>query len=492
MLGIQNNRAKLLFYLLVLLIIAYPTIGVLDKMPIRLWDESRNAMNAYEMSENHQWFVTYYAGEPDMWNTKPPLLIWLQVLFIKLIGLNPLAIRLPVALATIALFLFLFQKLSKLSNNFIVGLLVVLVLVCSNGYITEHVTRTGDYDGLLVCWSTMAALYYFSYLQERKPFQFILFALLAALAVWTKGIAGMLLFPGLLLYTIYAKSFKMLWRKKEFYGGILLFVLLVGTVYGLREYHNPGYLAQVAENELGGRFLNTLENHNFPFWFYWENLLAYRWTYWLALFALSIPTLFFTKHNSVKDLGVFCLILIGSFFLIISYSKTKLPWYDALLYPYLAIVVGHGIYYYLQFLTSQNVGKIHKLLLAVSCTLLFLPPYYKVCSIANAGVTKPEDEHLYQLSYFMRTAIEEQDFVNGAFLISDSYIPHADFYRLMAQKNGANISRKSSLEINIGDAVILDNDATKIRIEEKYDLLEIGGKLGYKKYRVNKKDSEAQ
>ena len=30
--------------------------------------------------------MTYYLDEPDMWNTKPPLLVWLQVIFMKLLG----------------------------------------------------------------------------------------------------------------------------------------------------------------------------------------------------------------------------------------------------------------------------------------------------------------------------------------------------------------------------------------------------------------------
>jgi len=36
-----------------------------------------------------------------MWNTKPPLMIWCQVISMKLLGINEWAIRLPSALAAL-------------------------------------------------------------------------------------------------------------------------------------------------------------------------------------------------------------------------------------------------------------------------------------------------------------------------------------------------------------------------------------------------------
>ena len=86
--------------LVILLIIAsIPLFLHLHVLPFRLWDESRLASNAYEMHTNGNLIVTYYEGEPEMWNTKPPLVIWMQLIFIKLIGFNELAIRLSSAIA---------------------------------------------------------------------------------------------------------------------------------------------------------------------------------------------------------------------------------------------------------------------------------------------------------------------------------------------------------------------------------------------------------
>ena len=61
-----------------ILLIYFPVFLHLDTKPLREWDEARNAINAYEMTEHHNLLVKTYNHEPDLWETKPPLLIWLQ------------------------------------------------------------------------------------------------------------------------------------------------------------------------------------------------------------------------------------------------------------------------------------------------------------------------------------------------------------------------------------------------------------------------------
>lgn len=84
-------------FLVLIIIVAIPIFGHLDELPIQLWDESRLANNALEMSRSGNLIVTTWAKVPDMWNTKPPFLIWQQALLIKLLGPVDIAIRLPSA-----------------------------------------------------------------------------------------------------------------------------------------------------------------------------------------------------------------------------------------------------------------------------------------------------------------------------------------------------------------------------------------------------------
>ena len=84
--------STILKILLVAILIYSPIFGHLSRLPIRIWDESRLAINAYEMYRDGGCLVTTFEGKPDHWNTKPPLLIWLQVLAMKAHGVGELAV----------------------------------------------------------------------------------------------------------------------------------------------------------------------------------------------------------------------------------------------------------------------------------------------------------------------------------------------------------------------------------------------------------------
>jgi len=68
-----------------------------------------------------------------MWNTKPPLLVWVQVLFMKVLGVNELSVRLPSAFAAlyncIALLIFSLRYLKP----FWFGFVAIIVLITSHG-----------------------------------------------------------------------------------------------------------------------------------------------------------------------------------------------------------------------------------------------------------------------------------------------------------------------------------------------------------------------
>ena len=82
-------------------ILSVPLWLNVGNLPIRLWDESRNAVNAIEMLQNGDYIIRSYENKPETWNLKPPLLTWLQVIAMHVVGLNEIAIRLPSILASI-------------------------------------------------------------------------------------------------------------------------------------------------------------------------------------------------------------------------------------------------------------------------------------------------------------------------------------------------------------------------------------------------------
>ncbi|MGB1317896.1 MAG: ArnT family glycosyltransferase, partial [Flavobacteriales bacterium] len=160
-------------YLVLLSLIAFPLFWQLDALPVRIYDEARAAVNAQEMLRNSDWLEPHFEGTPDMWATKPPLLIWCQSALMKVIGQNEWAVRLPSAIAAFltCITLLFFSILHIRSSWF--GAIVMLALITINGYVENHSTRTGDYDALLTLFTTISGLSFFLY-TERKGNKFLL------------------------------------------------------------------------------------------------------------------------------------------------------------------------------------------------------------------------------------------------------------------------------------------------------------------------------
>jgi len=113
---ISAQTLKHVGYVVLMGLIYFPIFAHLETLPVRIYDEARLAINAYEMFNNGNWIVTYFDGQPDMWNTKPPLFIWFQVIGMQIFGVGELALRLPSGIATLIicfLILYLSEKYTK-------------------------------------------------------------------------------------------------------------------------------------------------------------------------------------------------------------------------------------------------------------------------------------------------------------------------------------------------------------------------------------------
>ena len=155
--SISNHSSTILKALLFLLMIYCPFFLHLGDLPVRVWDEARLIANTLEMEKNGNYLVTHFDGKPEMWNTKPPLMIWCQLFFLKLIGNEEISFRLPSAIAGFLTALMIMLVSVRYLKSYWFGLITALVLVTANGYIGDHVARTGDYDSLL----TFFMLFYY-------------------------------------------------------------------------------------------------------------------------------------------------------------------------------------------------------------------------------------------------------------------------------------------------------------------------------------------
>jgi 4-amino-4-deoxy-L-arabinose transferase-like glycosyltransferase len=309
-----------------------------------IWDESRNANNALEMSRNGHLLVTYFNGQPDHWNTKPPLLIWFMALFLRL-GFPPLlAVRLPSIIAATATVLLVFFFCRNCLRDRLAGLLAALTLLTAPLFVGWHGARTGDYDSAVTFLTLVYTLSFWAYIdaQGRIRTRWIAVAGLAvALSVLTKGVGGVLALPGLLVYAIFRRQLVKVLVDARLWLTVLAIVLICGGYYGLREHFDQGYLHAVWTNEFTGRYLAVNEEHRGGPLYYLATLTV-RFEPGFALLPFAVIP-FFRPDRRRRSATLLCLITSAVLFAVLTKSQTKIFWYIAPATPLLALAVGIGL-----------------------------------------------------------------------------------------------------------------------------------------------------
>lgn len=487
MLKVRPNRT--IFWLVLLLPILYfPIFGHLSDMPLDSWDEARLAVNAYEMHQSGDWFVTSYDHKPDMWNTKPPLMIWLQVLCIKLFGASEFAIRFPSALAALGTCLLLFWFFAKKSRHPALALLTCLVLVSSEGYVRRHGIRSGDYDSLLTFFTTSFLLFWFLYIEEGGLKYFYLFIGALILASLTKSIQPLIFLPGVLIYTIYRRRLFGISRSPHLYIGIVLFLMFIPGYYLLREQHNHGYIAAVFANELGGRFGRVLENHSGGIWFYIGILERYDFYFWFVLVPIGlIIALGATIDDFITRIAIWAGIAAATYLAIISLAATKLSWYNIPVIPLLSIIAAislHKIFLLIKISSPKLTAAIY--LFAVAIFLLI--PYRKVFEV-GAGLHLYTDmwENRKAAEYFQEVLKGTED-IKGYCVVHTSLEQNHNWYlKLLADKKGVKFCKADNL--HQGCHVLTFQREIEKYLQTNYQLEFLDSFHSVKKYYVKGRNS---
>jgi 4-amino-4-deoxy-L-arabinose transferase-like glycosyltransferase len=481
---ISRYKTGILFALL-LILVYFPVFLHLDYMPIRIWDESIMGINAVEMNHNHNYIVTYFNDTPEMSNTKPPLLIWCIVLFSKIFGFSELSLRLPSALAALALCIFLFLALSRYTGSSVYGFFVVCVLVTCQGYIRNHVTRTGEYDSLLVLFSTVSAIQLFlatEAVQKRDQSKYLfLFFVFLTLAVLTKGVACMMQAPGLFLYVLIRKRVIAFLKNRAFYAGLIFFMVFGIGYYFLRESVNPGYLKAVWENELGGRFAGSLDEHHGPFFLYLSEIISWKFVNYYPMFPVAVIIGLRFVETPIRRLVSFALIIGASFLFFVSLAGTKLSHYDAPLFPYLAIITA-SIFYFIFIIINewlkQRVALFISGILAFIIMLSFVAkPYSDI--IEKVYFPKGdwwEEEFSSNCRFFQAIEKNKEKLCSNKLVYNNTYLCYGSMtvvacYKEILHENGVGINITDAASVNVNDSILLfEGWNTPQQLEQRFNI----------------------
>ncbi|HEY7810672.1 MAG TPA: glycosyltransferase family 39 protein [Allosphingosinicella sp.] len=311
-----------------------------ESLPIILWDESRNVMNALEMRRTGLGLVTTYDFAPDLWNTKPPLLIWLMYGSISLFGASEWALRLPSALAALATLLILILFVRRVTGSLATALGAGTLLLLSPGFFSEHGARTADYDALLLFFTTAYLQLLFLALHQRRPSAklALLIGALIACAFLTKSTAGIIAGAGVPLYLLASKRLSRpltAWRAYAVLAAAAVLPILLFLI--AREAAAPGYLQAMLHNDLVGRFQHSLIGRATQPTMYLETLISG----WFLAGPLLVLAPFALPDLRGRKRAVFLYSLIVGFaqLAVCSLSATRLAHYILPTLPWFATAV---------------------------------------------------------------------------------------------------------------------------------------------------------
>jgi 4-amino-4-deoxy-L-arabinose transferase-like glycosyltransferase len=435
-------------------IISVPLWLKMDLLPIRLWDEARNAVNALEMSQSHNWLIRTYNGFPETFETKPPLLIWFQVVSLKMFGYNELAIRMPSVVFSILSLVLLYVLIFKMTGNKLASFGGSLITATSKGFYGEHLGRFGDHEPLLVLISLFLLLqvYLYSKSQKTKHIYYIAFAF--CLGVFCKSIAIGLLMPGIFLYLLYDKKIKTILSSRHFYIALAITVLPIATYYGYREQIQPGYLEAVWHGELFPRFFNTSKNFTFAdhdYGFYFDQIKKYRFIHWVwALpMALIVPIVL---RKAPKE-WVFWIINSLVFLLIIS-KGTKHDWYLAPAIPMMAGAIATSSFLLINFKPKYLIW------LLMPLGFLGLKSYDRAYTYAMHPEEIYNEWQTYGISYFLKDEKKASQLTSNTKIVLDSnsvYEPHAFYIKKLKIEQDIKIDRILYSDIKPQDTILLSH-----------------------------------
>ena len=316
-----------------------------------LWDNSETAYGevAREILLSHDWIVMHLNGAP--WYVQPPLYFWIAALFCKLWRISEFTMRLPSALATIAMAAGVGYVVARVASA---RAAILAATILSTALMQAVLGRLAIMDALLDLAVMLAILASYGALRTggarwwyggwvalalgtltKGPVAFALTVLvIAPWAVWTVRAGARVFWPSATRWVL----------------GIGLFVAkLAPWAIALERAAGPVAFAELVLHYTVGRYLGTIENQSGPIWYYVPVVILglFPW------FAFLVPAVM-TAWRDAKvvgragrdslvsgDASLARLALVWAIvpFVFFSFAKTKLPNYIALELPAFAILV---------------------------------------------------------------------------------------------------------------------------------------------------------
>lgn len=332
------------------------------------WDEINFAESAREMIVTKNYFLVEINYLP-FWE-KPPLFIWMQVLSMRIFGINEFAARFPNAVCGIATLLVLFNIGARLKNE---RFGILWALIYAGSFLPQFYFKSGIIDPWFNLFTFLGVFYFISLAGIKKNLvevpgkkgMVILSALCIGLAILAKGpVALLILVLCVFVYWIMSRFRWMIslgqtlwWIAIVFLVGGFWFLLLVWTGNGslIKEFIN--YQVRL--------FTTGDAGHGGTFFYHWIVLLIGCFP--MSVFALQSFRKY--EHDTPVELHFrqWMLILFWVVLILFSIVRTKIVHYSSLCYFPLSFLAGDVVFRLMkgQLKWSRTIGGILMLLATV-------------------------------------------------------------------------------------------------------------------------------
>ena len=199
--NLNKTHPKILWTtVIVSAIVFFWGLGSIDLLSL---NEGRRALAIQEMVSSGNWLLPHLNGE--LYLTKPPLLYWLSSSLAFIWGVNEWTLRLPSALAAIAVLIMVYRYALQQSGKW-AALFAVQLLIANLGF--AMLGRRAEIEMLLTALCVGSLLSALQYIQSQSSKNWIILSyFLLALALMTKGPLVILLVTlPLLIAAIYSKN----------------------------------------------------------------------------------------------------------------------------------------------------------------------------------------------------------------------------------------------------------------------------------------------
>jgi len=306
-----------------------------------LWDNSETAYGevAREVLITHDWVVMHLNGAA--WYVQPPLYFWIAALFGKVWGVSEWSLRLPSALATIAMGATVGYVVARVASG---RAAILAATILSTALMQAILGRLAIMDALLDLSVALAIFFWFGALRSgaarawyggwvalaagtlaKGPVALVMTLLvIVPWAIWTKRLGHHIVFPSV---------------RRTALGLGLFALMLLPWAAALYRAAGPVAFNELVLHYTVGRYLGTIENQSGPIWYYVPVLVLGFFPWFAYLVPASLQA--WRDARAPADGAVARLALVWAVvpFVFFSLAKTKLPNYIALELPAFAVLV---------------------------------------------------------------------------------------------------------------------------------------------------------